>query len=430
MIKNYSQSVKGLKLAIIGLGYVGLPLAIEFGKKRTVLGYDINKKRIIDLKNGQDETLETSQKEISRAKFLKFTNKKNDLKNCNCFIVTVPTPIKSNKKPNLNPLIKSSEIIGKLLKHGDIVIYESTVFPGATEEVCVPILEKFSRLKFNKEFFCGYSPERINPGDKLHKLKKILKITSGSNHEIAILVDQLYKEIITAGTYRAESIKVAEAAKVIENTQRDLNIALINELAIIFKKMKIDTEEVIKAASTKWNFQKFYPGLVGGHCIGVDPYYLTYKAKMIGYKPEIILAGRTLNDKMDSYVVDQFSKEMKKKSIKLNKSKILVLGMTFKENCPDIRNSKVINVIDKLKKLGCKVNAHDPFIYDFKQINKKKINIIKKLTPNTYDGIIIAVNHKQFKKFGSKKIKSFGKPNHVIYDLRYAFKKEDIEFRL
>ncbi len=429
MVKNHFKSIKSLKLAIIGLGYVGLPLAIEFGKKRFVLGYDISSKRILDLKNGKDETLETKKKDIDRAKLLKFTNRKKDLKNCNCFIVTVPTPIKINKKPNLGPLIKSSETIGKVLKHGDIVIYESTVFPGATEDICVPILEKFSKLKYNKDFFCGYSPERINPGDNSRKLKKIIKITSGSNHKTAGIVDLLYKEIITAGTYKAESIKVAEAAKVIENTQRDLNIALVNELAIIFKKMNIDTEEVINAAGTKWNFQKFYPGLVGGHCIGVDPYYLTYKAKMVGYKPEIILAGRALNDKMDNYVVDQFSKKMRKKLIRLNKSKILVLGVTFKENCPDIRNSKVINVINKLKKLGCIINVHDPYITDQK-INNKKIKMIKKLRPNTYDGIIIAVNHKKFKQYGLKKIKSLGKMKHVIYDLRYAFKKKDIEFRL
>ncbi len=430
MVKNHFKSIKSLKLAIIGLGYVGLPLAIEFGKKRFVLGYDISSKRILDLKNGKDETLETKKKDIDRAKLLKFTNRKKDLKNCNCFIVTVPTPIKINKKPNLGPLIKSSETIGKVLKHGDIVIYESTVFPGATEDICVPILEKFSKLKYNKDFFCGYSPERINPGDNSRKLKKIIKITSGSNHKTAGIVDLLYKEIITAGTYKAESIKVAEAAKVIENTQRDLNIALVNELAIIFKKMNIDTEEVINAAGTKWNFQKFYPGLVGGHCIGVDPYYLTYKAKMVGYKPEIILAGRALNDKMDNYVVDQFSKKMRKKLIRLNKSKILVLGVTFKENCPDIRNSKVINVINKLKKLGCIIYVHDPYINDQKKINNKKIKMIKKLRPNTYDGIIIAVNHKKFKQYGLKKIKSLGKMKHVIYDLRYAFKKKDIEFRL
>ncbi len=430
MVKNHFKSIKSLKLAIIGLGYVGLPLAIEFGKKRFVLGYDISSKRILDLKNGKDETLETKKKDIDRAKLLKFTNRKKDLKNCNCFIVTVPTPIKINKKPNLGPLIKSSETIGKALKHGDIVIYESTVFPGATEDICVPILEKFSKLKYNKDFFCGYSPERINPGDNSRKLKKIIKITSGSNHKTAGIVDLLYKEIITAGTYKAESIKVAEAAKVIENTQRDLNIALVNELAIIFKKMNIDTEEVINAAGTKWNFQKFYPGLVGGHCIGVDPYYLTYKAKMVGYKPEIILAGRALNDKMDNYVVDQFSKKMRKKLIRLNKSKILVLGVTFKENCPDIRNSKVINVINKLKKLGCIINVHDPYINDQKKINNKKIKMIKKLRPNTYDGIIIAVNHKKFKQYGLKKIKSLAKMKHVIYDLRYAFKKKDIEFRL
>ena len=430
MLENIVKNVKDLKLAIIGLGYVGLPLAVEFGKKRSVLGYDINKKKIIELKNGKDLTLEISQKQIKTAKFLKFTDKIIDLNNSNCFIISVPTPIKHNNKPNLEPLIKASKNVGKILKNGDIVIYESTVFPGATEEVCVPILEEYSSLKFNKDFFCGYSPERINPGDKKHKLSNICKITSGSNPRVSHIIDLLYKEIITAGTYKAESIKVAEAAKVIENTQRDLNIALINELAVIFKKLNIDTESVIKAAGTKWNFHKFYPGLVGGHCIGVDPYYLTYKAKKIGYNPKIILAGRNMNDEMDTYVLNEFVKEMKKKSIKLNKSKVLILGLTFKENCPDIRNSKVINLIKGLNRLGCITKVYDPYLMKLKYVKKTKVNIVKTLKPNSYDGIIIAVKHNKFIKMGSKYIKELGKSNHVLYDIRYTFNKKEIEFRL
>ena len=430
MIKNIPKSIDSLKIAVIGLGYVGLPLAIEFGKKKSVIGFDINKKRILNLKQGVDNTLEVSKKEINCSKFLKFTNNYRDLRNANCFIVTVPTPIKKDKKPNLIPLNEASKLVGKLLKIGDLVIYESTVFPGATEDNCVPILEKNSCLKFNKDFFCGYSPERINPGDKKHKLTKICKITSGSNSKIADIVDLLYKEIIEAGTYKAESIKVAEAAKVIENTQRDINISLINEFAMIFKKMNIDTQAIIKAASTKWNFHPYYPGLVGGHCIGVDPYYLTYKAKMIGYNPKIILAGRNLNDKMDNYIVSQFVQEMKKKSIKLKKSKILVLGMTFKENCPDIRNSKVIDVIKKLNKLEFTTEVYDPYITEPRKNFKNKIKIINKLKKNHYHGIIIAVGHKEFKKMGVNYIRSLAKKNHVLFDVKYTFKKKEIDFRI
>lgn len=432
--KNFNK-IKHLKLAVIGLGYVGLPLAVEFGKKRSVIAYDKSNERIKALIKGQDKTLEVKKKEIQKAKFVKFTNKINDLDNANCFIVTVPTPINKKKQPDLKPLIEVSKSLGLLLKKGNIVIYESTVYPGATEEICVPILEKYSRLKYNKDFFCGYSPERINPGDNKHKLKNILKIISGSNKKITAIIDLLYKQIILAGTYKAGNIRTAEAAKIIENTQRDLNIALINELAILFKKMKLDTEDILKAASTKWNFNKFYPGLVGGHCIGVDPYYLTHKAAQIGYKPKIILAGRKLNDGMHIYVFNQFVKEMKKKYINLNKSKILVLGVTFKENCSDARNSKVINLIYKLTLEKCHVDIFDPFIRNINELkikkNKKsKIRNIKELKRNYYDGIILAVAHDKIKKMGVKFIQSLGKTNHVLYDLKYMFKKKDVSFRL
>ena len=424
-----NKKIKKLEICIIGLGYVGLPLAVEFGKIRRVIGFDIDHERISDLKIFRDKTLEVKSTDIKKAKFLKFTNDKSEIRKSNCYIVTVPTPIKSNKTPDLKPLADASKMIAGMLKEEDLVIYESTVFPGATEEFCVPILEKYSGLKFNKDFYCGYSPERINPGDKSHTIKDICKITSGSTPKIAKIIDELYSEIITAGTYRAENIKIAEAAKVIENTQRDLNIALMNELALIFNKMKIDTEAVINAASTKWNFSKFYPGLVGGHCIGVDPYYLTYKSKLIGYTPEIILAGRKINDRMDSYVVKQFVREMRRKSIKLLNSKILILGLTFKENCPDIRNSKVINVIEKLNKLGCKTEVYDPYITDLTKIHKHKIKFINSLKKNSYDGIIISVNHKEFKTIGPKFIQSLGKSKNVIYDLKFTFKKKDIGFR-
>ena len=354
--------MKNKKIAIIGLGYVGLPLAVEFGKKFEVIGFDINKNRIDLLKKNEDQNLEISKKEFLDSIHLNFSNIVDDIKDCNIYIVTVPTPIDNHKKPNLSALKKSSEIIGSVLKKNDIVIYESTVYPGATEEFCAPILEKKSSLKFNIDFYCGYSPERINPGDKKHKLIDIKKITSGSTAEIALVIDDLYKEIIIAGTYKAESIQVAEAAKVIENTQRDLNIALINELAIIFKKMNIDTEAILKAAETKWNFMPFRPGLVGGHCIGVDPYYLTHKANAIGYKPEVILAGRKLNDNMASYVANEVSKLMKKKNIRISKSNILIMGITFKENCPDYRNTQVVDLVKEFKKYSCNVEVHDPWV--------------------------------------------------------------------
>ena len=351
-----------LNLAIIGLGYVGLPLAVEFGRIRPVVGFDINQKRIDELKAGDDFTRDTTQDELAAAKHLSYTTNLDDLRSCNCYIVTVPTPIDEHKRPDLTPLIKASETAGKVLKQGDIVVYESTVYPGCTEEDCVPVLEKHSGLKFNQDFFCGYSPERINPGDKEHRVTSIKKVTSGSTPEIADLVDALYNEIITVGTHKAESIMIAEAAKIIENTQRDLNIALINELALIFNKMGIDTEAVLKAAGSKWNFLPFRPGLVGGHCIGVDPYYLTHKAQAIGYHPEIILAGRRLNDSMGAYVVAQLVKAMTKKRIQVEGAKVLVMGLTFKENCPDLRNTRVVDIVAELKDYNCDVDVFDPWV--------------------------------------------------------------------
>ena len=424
------KKIKDLKLAIIGLGYVGLPLALEFAKKRKVIGFDINENRIKQLNVGVDKNLEFSKTKIKSSKQIKFSSSKNDLKNANCYIVTVPTPIDKFKKPDLKPLFKSSKIISKVIKKGDLIIYESTVYPGCIEGECIPILEKFSELKFNKDFFCGYSPERINPGDKIHTISKIKKITSGSTPKVADLVDCLYKEIVTIGTYKAPSIKIAEAAKVIENTQRDLNIALINELSIIFRKLKIDTKSVLDAAGTKWNFLPFKPGLVGGHCIGVDPYYLTYKATSIGYKPKIILAGREINDNMGIFVASELVKELKKKNIKIKNAKILIMGLTFKENCADIRNSGIQIVITKLKKLNCKIDLYDPWA-NSDEI-KKTYNIFpkSKLNQNTYDGIIIAVAHEKFKKMGINKIKNLCKKNHVIYDLKYLFKKSETNIRL
>lgn len=422
--------LNNLKLAIIGLGYVGLPLAIEFSKKRPVIGFDIKTQRIKELKSGIDKTLEVSNKELQNIKYLNLTNIKKDLKSANCYIVTVPTPIDKFKKPDLRGLLLASKIIGEILKVGDIVIYESTVYPGCTEEKCVPILEKYSGLVFNKEFFCGYSPERVNPGDKKHRIINIKKITSGSTSETADLIDDLYNEIVTAGTYKVASIKIAEAAKVIENTQRDLNIALINELSILFNKMDIDTEAVLKAAESKWNFISFRPGLVGGHCIGVDPYYLTYKAQSIGYSPKIILAGRRLNDNMGNYVVEQLKKALLKKSIRIKNSKILIMGLTFKENCPDLRNSGVANVINYLKKYKCIIDLYDPWA-DKKEVKKiYKINPTTKLNPDTYDAIILAVAHDKFKTMGAKFISALGKKNRIIYDLKYLFSKKNVDLRL
>jgi UDP-N-acetyl-D-galactosamine dehydrogenase len=419
-----------IKLAIIGLGYVGLPLAVEFGRNRPVVGFDINQRRIDELKAGNDFTLETTQAELAAAKLLSYTTNLDDLRACNCYIVTVPTPIDEYKRPDLTPLIKASETIGKVLKKGDIVIYESTVYPGCTEEDCVPVLEKHSGIKFNQDFFCGYSPERINPGDKEHRVTTIKKITSGSTPEISDLVDTLYNEIITVGTHKAESIKVAEAAKVIENTQRDLNIALINELALIFNKMGIDTEEVLKAAGSKWNFMPFRPGLVGGHCIGVDPYYLTHKAQAIGYHPEIILAGRRLNDSMGTYVVAQLVKAMTKKRIQVDGAKVLVMGLTFKENCPDLRNTRVVDIVTELLEYNCDVDVYDPWVSAEESHREYGIAPITAPNAGSYDSIILAVAHHQFKDMGSTAIRALCKSNAVIYDLKYVLKAGESDLRL
>ena len=427
---NMIDNLRSLKIAIIGLGYVGLPLALEFGKKRKVIGFDTNKIRISKLKLGLDKNLEFDSKKIKSSKKLHFTYDSRELRFSNCFIITVPTPIDVLKKPDLTSLFMASKLVGKYIKKGNIIIYESTVYPGCVEEECVPILEKISGLKFNKDFFCGYSPERINPGDKKHTISKIKKVTSGSTKEATDIVDKLYNEIITAGTHKAPSIKVAEAAKVIENTQRDLNIAMINELSILFNKMNIDTEEVLEAAGSKWNFLKFKPGLVGGHCIGVDPYYLTYKAESIGYKPKIILSGREINDKMGLHVVKNLVKELKKKKIKIKGANILVMGLTFKEDCADIRNSGIQNVIFQLKKLKCTLHLYDPWVT--KEEIKKVYNIppISEFTKNTFDGVIIAIAHKKFKNMGIKVISSLCKKNHVIYDLKFLFPKNQTSLRL
>lgn len=424
------MNMSKIKLAIVGLGYVGLPLAVEFGKKRSVTGFDINTKRIAELQKGVDHTLETSPQELSDAKHLSFSTNPEDLRACNVFIVTVPTPIDQHKRPDLTPLIKASETIGKVLKPGDIVIYESTVYPGATEEDCVPVLEKFSGLKFNRDFYAGYSPERINPGDKEHRVTTIKKVTSGSTPEIAEVVDALYNEIIVAGTHKASSIKVAEAAKVIENTQRDLNIALINELAVIFNKMDIDTEAVLKAAGTKWNFLPFRPGLVGGHCIGVDPYYLTHKAQALGYHPEIILAGRRLNDSMGNYVVAQFVKAMTKKRIQVDGARILVMGLTFKENCPDLRNTRVVDIVAELKEYNCEVDVYDPWVTAEESVHEYGISPVATVNPATYDGIILAVSHDEFRAMGAEGIRALGKAVHVLYDLKYVLTAEAVDLRL
>lgn len=426
-------NINDIKIAVIGLGYVGLPLAVEFGKKHPVIGFDINQHRIEELKSGTDHTLEVSDEELASAKQLQFSSDINELAECNFYIVTVPTPIDEYKQPDLTPLVKASTAIGSVLKAGDIVVYESTVYPGATEEVCIPELERSSGLKFNKDFFAGYSPERINPGDKEHRVTNILKVTAGSTPEVADLVDEVYNLIITAGTHKAPSIKVAEAAKVIENTQRDVNIALINELAVIFNKMDIDTEAVLTAAGTKWNFLPFRPGLVGGHCIGVDPYYLTHKAQTIGYNPEIILAGRRLNDSMGEYVVTQLVKTMITKRIQVEGAKVLILGLSFKENCPDVRNTKVIDIVHELKEYNIDVDVYDPWV-DIDEAQQEygisPINDSASLENNSYDGIILAVAHNQFVEMGVEQIRALGKSNHVLYDLKYLFDSSLSDIRL
>ena len=428
MFKSILKKEK--KISVIGLGYVGLPLAVEFGKKRSVVGFDINQPRIQALKDGHDSTLEVSDEEMAEAKKMHYSADTEDLKKCNVFIVTVPTPIDQHNKPDLTPLIKASETIGKVLKKGDIVIYESTVYPGATEEDCVPVLEKHSGLKFNKDFYAGYSPERINPGDKEHRVTTIKKVTSGSTPEAADVIDELYRQIIVVGTHKASSIRVAEAAKVIENTQRDLNIALINELSLIFNKMGIDTEAVLEAAGTKWNFLPFRPGLVGGHCIGVDPYYLTHKAQSIGYHPEIILAGRRLNDSMGEHVTTQLVKAMLKKRIQVDGAKVLIMGLTFKENCPDLRNTKIIDVVHELSTYNIAVDVYDPWVNVAEAEHEYGITPISSLEDDKYDAVILAVSHNQFKEMGIEKIRKLAKSQNVIYDLKYLFKKEDTDLRL
>lgn len=418
------------RIAIIGLGYVGLPLAVEFGKIRPVIGFDINQGRIDALRDGRDSTLEVSEEELRGAAQLSFTTDPADLASANIYIVTVPTPIDVHKRPDLTPLIKASETLGKVLKRGDIVIYESTVYPGATEEDCVPVLERVSGLTFNKDFFAGYSPERINPGDKTHRLPDIRKVTSGSTPDVAETVDKLYASIIIAGTYKAESIRVAEAAKVIENTQRDLNIALINELAIIFNKMGIDTEAVLNAAGTKWNFLPFRPGLVGGHCIGVDPYYLTHKAEAMGYHPQVILAGRRINDGMGAYVSGQMVKALLKRRIQVDGARVLILGVTFKENCPDLRNTRVVDVVRELQEYGVSVDVHDPWTSADEAHHEYGLDLVKVPQDGGYDGIVLAVAHQQFKAMGATAMRGFGKADHVLYDLKNVLDVTESDLRL
>jgi len=423
-------NLRNLKIGVVGLGYVGLPLAVEFGRRFNTVGFDIKAARVDELRKGHDSTLETTEAELASANKLSYTTRLDDLKPCRVFIVTVPTPIDEYKRPDLTPLVKSSESVGKVLKKGDVVVYESTVYPGCTEEVCVPILERVSGLKFNKDFFCGYSPERINPGDKQHRLTTIRKVTSGSTPEVAEFVDALYRSIVTVGTHKASSIKVAEAAKVIENTQRDVNIALINELALIFNRLGIDTEEVLLAAGSKWNFLPFRPGLVGGHCIGVDPYYLTHKAQAIGYHPEMILAGRRINDNMGTYVAQQIALLMIQHKIQVKGSRILVMGLTFKENCPDVRNTKIVDVVKELEKYGAKVDVCDPWADPDEAEHEYGLRPVKKVKEGTYDAVVMGVAHDEFRKMGIAKVRKLGRKTHVLYDIKYVFKADQVDGRL
>jgi UDP-N-acetyl-D-galactosamine dehydrogenase len=418
------------RIGIVGLGYVGLPLAVEFGKHFDTVGFDIKPHRIAELASGRDSTLEVSRSELRAALRLSFSTEIDSLKRCRVLIVTVPTPIDEYKRPDLTPLVKASETVGKALTKGAVVVYESTVYPGCTEEVCVPILERESGLKFNRDFFVGYSPERINPGDKEHRLPTIRKVTSGSTPEAAQFIDKLYGAIVTAGTHKASSIKVAEAAKVIENTQRDVNIALINELALIFGRLGIDTEEVLSAAGTKWNFLPFKPGLVGGHCIGVDPYYLTHKAQSIGYHPEMILAGRRLNDNMALYVAGEIIKLMTNKRIHIKGARILVLGMTFKENCPDIRNSKVVDVVRELAKYGAEVDIYDPWADAQECRHEYGLRPIRSLQPKRYDAAVVAVAHREFRDMGAQGVRRLCKKQHVLYDIKHVFRAAEADGRL
>lgn len=417
-------------LAIIGLGYVGLPLAVEFGKHRPTVGFDINAERIAELQAGQDRTREVEPEELAQAKYLSYTTDLDAIRDAQIYIVTVPTPIDAHKQPDLTPLRKASETVGKVLKKGDIVIYESTVYPGATEEDCVPVLEHVSGLTFNEDFFCGYSPERINPGDKLHRLTTITKVTAGSTPETADRVDALYASVVTAGTHKAESIRVAEAAKVIENTQRDLNIALVNELAMIFNKMGIDTEAVLKAAGTKWNFLPFRPGLVGGHCIGVDPYYLTHKAEAIGYHPQVILAGRRTNDGMGAYVASELVKAMIRKGIAVKGARVLVLGLTFKENCPDLRNTRVVDVVSELRDYGIEVDVHDPWVDADEATHEYGITLTDEPDAKAYDGLVLAVAHDRYRDAGIASLRGYGRAGHVFCDLKSVFGRDESDLRL
>lgn len=424
------MNLEKLKIGIIGLGYVGLPLAVEFGKKFPTLGFDIKTDRIIELRSGQDSTLECSAQELAEATQLSYTDSLEDIKKCNFYIVTVPTPITEDKTPDLTPLEKASEALAKVIKWGDIVVFESTVYPGATEEICLPIIEKLSGLIFNQDFYAGYSPERINPGDKVNRLTTIVKITSGSTIEVADFVDLVYRQIVTAGTHKASSIRVAEAAKVIENTQRDLNIAIINEFAKIFNRLGIDTEEVLKAAGTKWNFLPFKPGLVGGHCISVDPYYLTHKAQEVGYRPEVILAGRRINDGMGEYVATQLVKNMARKKINIDEAKVLVMGFTFKGDCPDVRNTKIIDIINELKEFNMSVDVYDSWAAKHEVSEEYGIDLIEQPELGTYDAIILAVDHSETKKMGARAIRAFGKYEHVLYDVKYVLPLGDSDIRL
>jgi UDP-N-acetyl-D-galactosamine dehydrogenase len=423
-------SLDNINVGIIGLGYVGLPLAVELASKYPTLGFDVNQARIVDLESGHDSTLEVSDAKLGLAEKLTFSSQLDDLKNCNFYIVTVPTPIDDNNTPDLTPLQRASETVSKVISPGDVVVFESTVYPGATEEVCLPIIERLSGLKFNRDFYAGYSPERINPGDKVNTLTTIMKITSGSTPEVADFVDQLYSSIVTAGTHKASSIKVAEAAKVIENTQRDLNIAIINEFAKIFNKLNIDTEEVLNAAGTKWNFLKFKPGLVGGHCISVDPYYLTHKAKEVGYIPEVILAGRRINDGMGSYVATQLVKKLSSKKIHVDEAKVLIMGFTFKGNCPDVRNTKIIDIIDELKDFNISVDVYDSWANPVEVKQEYGIKLISELEINKYDGIVLAVDHDEIKEMGIERIRALGKTINVVYDVKHILDKDSSDLRL
>lgn len=424
------MTLENLNIGIIGLGYVGLPLAVEFGKKYNTIGFDINTPRVLELSNGTDSTLECTSEELESAERLSFTCELSDIKNCNFYVVTVPTPITDDNTPDLTPLKKASEALAKVVSKGDVIVFESTVYPGATEEVCIPIIEKLSGLIFNKDFFAGYSPERINPGDKVNRLTTIMKITSGSTPEVADYVDSVYSSIVDAGTHKASSMKVAEAAKVIENTQRDLNIAIINEFAKIFNKLDIDTEEVLKAAGTKWNFLPFKPGLVGGHCISVDPYYLTHKAQEVGYRPEVILAGRRINDGMGEYVATQLVKKLASKKIHIDEAEVLILGFTFKGDCPDVRNTKIIDIVKELEDFNMSVDVHDTWASKEEVMHEYGIELTDRLENGKYDAVILAVDHSETKNMGINAIRSLCKQEHVVYDVKHVLHHTEADIRL